>query len=181
MYNGSNKAALLSQKMISDALLRLLESRAYSDITISDLCKEAQVSRQTFYSAFGTKENVITHELKNNCSFVPQNVRKHCKSAVFREFCSSYSNYIIDKSHILGLLVRNDMMHFLYEVQYRSFMECEHFFPDVTGDDRVYLIDFITSGMNSIAKNYIMTGCTADKAVLEKLMFRLYGGMYFTE
>ena len=56
MYKGSNKSALLSQKLISEALLRLLETMPFNDISVSDLCREAQVSRQTFYSLFGTKD-----------------------------------------------------------------------------------------------------------------------------
>lgn len=42
-----------------------------------------------------------------------------------------------------------------------------------------YLVDFIAGGMNSIAKNYVLTGCTADGAFLEHLMYKLFGGGYF--
>ena len=153
MYKGSNKSALLSQKLISEALLRLLESMPFNDISVSDLCREAQVSRQTFYSLFGTKENVVIYELSHNCCFLPDKDSPTCHSAAFRSFCEGYSRYIVDNSHIIGLLVRNDMIHFLYDVQYRSLLECEHFIGDVSDDDRVFIVDFIASGMNSIAKN----------------------------
>ncbi len=71
------------------------------------------------------------------------------------------------------------MIHFLYDVQYKSLMDCEYFISDVSDDSRVFIVDFIASGMNSIAKNYILTGAKADVAFLEKLMFSLYGGLYF--
>ena len=35
MYKGSNKSALLSQKLISEALLRLLETMPFNDISVS--------------------------------------------------------------------------------------------------------------------------------------------------
>lgn len=179
MYHGSNKSALLSQKLISDALLRLLEEKAFSDISVSDLCREAQVSRQTFYSLFGTKENVILYELRHNCCYLPEENTVACRSAVFRSFCEGYSRYIVDKRHIISLLVRNDMIHFLYDVQYQSLMECDHFISDVSDESRIFIVDFIASGMNSIAKNYVLTGAKTDVKVLEKLMFSLYGGLYF--
>lgn len=179
MYQGSNKSALLSQKLISEALLRLLEERSFSDISVSDLCREAQVSRQTFYSLFGTKENVIIYELKHNCCFLPEEKDTSCHSAVFRSFCEGYSRYIADKSHLIGLLVKNDMIHFLYDVQYRSLMDCKYFIRDVSDEERIFIVDFIASGMNSIAKNYILTGKTADVKALERLMFSLFGGLYF--
>ena len=179
MYKGSNKSALLSQKLISEALLRLLEEKAFNDISVSDLCREAQVSRQTFYSLFGTKENVIIYELSHNCCYLPEENATSCHSAVFRSFCEGYSRYIVDKRHIISLLVHNDMIHFLYDVQYRSLMDCKYFISDVSEENRVFIVDFIASGMNSIAKNYILTGAKADVKFLKKLMFSLYGGLYF--
>lgn len=179
MYQGSNKSALLSQKLISDALLRLLENTPFSDISISCICREAQVSRQTFYSLFGTKENVIMYELSNNCCFLPEKNPASCRSAVFRGFCEGYSKYIVDKKHIISLLVKNDMIHFLYDVQYRSLMDCRYFISDVSDESRVFIVDFIASGMNSIAKNYVLTNGKADVKFLEKLMFSLFGGLYF--
>ena len=179
MYQGSNKSALLSQELISAALLKLLEDRPFNEISISDLCREAQVSRQTFYSLFGTKENVIIYELSHNCCFLPEESSATCHSAVFRGFCEGYSRYIIDKQHIISLLVRNDMIHLLYDVQYRSLMECSHFISDVSDESRVFIVDFIAGGMNSIAKNYILTGAKADVGFLKKLMFSLFGGLYF--
>ena len=181
MYKGSNKTALLSQKLIGDALLRLLENESFAEISVSDLCREAEVSRQTFYSLFGTKENVIVYTLQNSFCFTPENNSSICRSASFHLFCQNYSSYIVRNRHLLELLVKNEMMHFLYDVQYRAFMDCSHFFGDITGDDRIYLVDFISSGMNSIAKNYVLTGCTADEAFLEKLMFKLFGGLYFMQ
>lgn len=178
MYTGDNRAAQLSQQLIGDAMLTLLQTAAFSEISVSALCREAQVSRQTFYTLFGTKESVLTYLLQNSCCFAPEK-KTACRSADFRMFCQGYSRYIIRKRHILELLVRNEMMHCLYDVQYESIMGCADFMQGVTGDDRLYLIDFIASGMNSIAKNYVITGCHADEAFLEQLMYRLFGGIYF--
>ena len=179
MYTGDNKAAQLSQRLIGDAMLRLLESAAFSEISVSALCRAAQVSRQTFYTLFGPKESVLTYLLRSACCFEPEPKETACRSADFRMFCKAYSRYIIQKRQLLELLVKNEMMHCLYDVQYESLMGCPHFMHDVSGDDRIYLVDFIASGMNSIAKNYVITGCTADEAFLEQLMYRLFGGGYF--
>ena len=178
MYTGDHKTAKLSQTLITDALLTLLETVPFADISVSRLCQQAQVSRQTFYSLFGTKENVLLRALETSCCFEPA-AQSGCRSACFKAFCKGYSHFVLENRHLLTLLVRNDMMHLLYEVQYARSMACDHFMPDVTGDDRVYLIDFIASGMNSIAKNFVLSGGQADEAFLERLMYRLFGGMYF--
>ena len=150
--NVYNKTAKLSQQLIGEAMVRLLQSSAFADISISMLCKEAQVSRQTFYTLFGTKENVLIFELRNSCCFEPEEKKTSCRSADFRMFCHGYSKYIIQKRNILELLVKNEMMHHLYDVQYKSIMACDHFMRDVADNDRIYLIDFIAGGMNSAVK-----------------------------
>ena len=63
MYSGKNRTALLSQQLIGDAMMRLLNRLAFDQISISDLCREAEISRQTFYSLFDSKENVVIYEL----------------------------------------------------------------------------------------------------------------------
>lgn len=179
MYKGDNKSAVLSQQLISSALLKLMETKAYTDISISEMCKEAKVSRQTFYSLFGNKENVIIYALQNNCRYTPVTRIGSCHSANFRTFCHGYSQYIIDRQNILRILVKNDMMHCLYDVQYENLMTCKDFMDGITGEERIYLIDFIASGMNSIARNYILTGCRSDSVYLEKIMYKLFGGLFF--
>ncbi|MBQ6181978.1 MAG: TetR family transcriptional regulator [Ruminococcus sp.] len=181
MYKGSNRSALLSQKMISEAMLRLLEEKSFQDISISDLCREAQISRQTFYTLFGSKENVITYELQNNCQYTPESSDNESRANAFRDFCRKYSRYIIEKKHIIGLLVKNDMMHCLYDTQYRTLMDCSSFIEDVSGDYRIFLIDFIASGMNSIARDYIQTGSSLNEETLSCLMLNLFSGHFFTE
>mgnify|MGYP002624524485 CR=1 FL=1 len=181
MYEGNNKVALLSQQLIADALLKLLESNTYTSISISDICKEASVSRQTFYSLFGTKDSVMIYQLSNSCCYTPEHKKQECRKTGFREFCREYSQYIIRNRHTIELLVRNDMIHFLYDMQYQAFMECEHFIHDIYGDDRQFLIDFIAGGMSSIAKNYILTDSSADEEFLADLMFRLFSGSYIDD
>ena len=180
MYDGDNKTALLSQQLIAEAMLALLGEKAFSEISVSDLCKRAGVSRQTFYSLFGSKENVIHYILKNSCRYEPAEEEKSCRSACFRDLCIGYSRYIVEKRAILELLVKNDIMHCFYDVQYESLMACPHFINGVEEPDRLYLVDFIAGGMNSVAKNYVLTGANADAAFLERLMYRLFGGGYLS-
>ena len=64
MYCGTNKQALCSQMQICDALIRLMERKPFAQVSVSELCKEADVARQTFYSLFSSKENVVLFALQ---------------------------------------------------------------------------------------------------------------------
>lgn len=179
MYEGENKTAQQSQQRIAEAMLALLREQPFAELSVSILCKRANVSRQTFYSLFGTREQVLVYALQSGCRYEPEPERTACRSACFRDFCRGYSRYIVDNREILELLVRNDLMYTLYEMQYESFLGCTHFMQGLDADDRQYLVDFIASGMSSVAKTYVRTGCHSDAEALEALMYRLFNGAFF--
>lgn len=66
MYRGNNVTALQSQRWLRDALIDLMNEKAYSSITIADICKHADLSRQTFYNVFDNKDEVIRFSLREN-------------------------------------------------------------------------------------------------------------------
>ncbi len=57
--NRVNKVAMRTQKAISDAFLELIRERAYEDISVTDLCRRADVVRKTFYNNFRSKDDVV--------------------------------------------------------------------------------------------------------------------------
>ena len=61
MYLGNNPSALRSMEWLRQALLQLLEEKKYSQITIKEICKRADLSRQTFYQIFDSKDEVIQY------------------------------------------------------------------------------------------------------------------------
>lgn len=52
-----------SKKNISDAMLSLLKTKSYEEITINDIVDKAGVSRMTFYRQFYDKKSVIKYIL----------------------------------------------------------------------------------------------------------------------
>ena len=59
MYDGINPKSLFSTKLITEGFLKELQKNPYDQIHVRDLCRTADVSRQTFYNIFQTKEDVL--------------------------------------------------------------------------------------------------------------------------
>ena len=72
MYCGTNPTALLNQRQLAEALFRLMEQKPFSAISVSELCRAASISRQTFYSLFDSKESVVTYTLTERCCYAPE-------------------------------------------------------------------------------------------------------------
>ncbi|MBQ9033106.1 MAG: TetR/AcrR family transcriptional regulator, partial [Lachnospiraceae bacterium] len=94
MYEGCNKTAIASQAAIAEALIELMKDKPYSRISVSEICKRAGVSRQTFYSLFASKDNVISFILERKYCFRPQD-HECCRSSMtLEDICRAYSQYI---------------------------------------------------------------------------------------
>lgn len=64
MYEGNNPTALNSREWLVNALLALMEAKPYAKITIKEICQKADLSRQTFYNFFETKDDIIFFIIK---------------------------------------------------------------------------------------------------------------------
>lgn len=47
------------QRLFQTTLLSMMKKTKYNDITVTDLCKEMDIPRKTFYRYFGTLEDVL--------------------------------------------------------------------------------------------------------------------------
>ena len=179
MYCGNNKTALTSQRQIAEALLRLLDERPYGDISVSAICKQADVSRQTFYSLFQSKENVITFALRNDCCYDAAEHPDACGSFTFRQMCGGFSQYIIGHAGILEVLSRHDLMPLLRHVLREDFSLCLTAEGQCCQALQPYLIDYLAAGITSIAETYIRTGETASPDALEGIIYMLLRGEFY--
>lgn len=55
----TNIVAVRTRKLITDAFLALIRERPYEEITVTEICRRADVVRKTFYNHFQAKDDVI--------------------------------------------------------------------------------------------------------------------------
>ena len=171
MYSGTNKTALRSQQSLSDALQRLMAVKPYQSISVSELCREADVSRQTYYTLFKTKENIIYYTLNKKCPYEPEE-----NEDSLWQICHSYRYYLEEHADVLCVLVENDLMDLLYDEFYNGLMGCEHFMQEQTEEYRSFVADFIAGGYTSIARSYVRTGAQTTSEMLDQMIYGLFSG-----
>lgn len=59
----TDRRTVYTKMMIRDSFLNLKRTRSYNDITITDLCREAQISRGTFYLHYSNIRDVLEEVL----------------------------------------------------------------------------------------------------------------------
>lgn len=141
----------------------LLEKKKFSDISISELCREAGVSRQIFYSLYESKENIII-DLLQSYNYSPveaesstDKVSSEKNKVLFdlSSFCSQFSSYLKNNTNFLKLLAENNILYLLHDSFYSSIICCDFFMEGQLKKEREYTTSFIASGFMGITKTYI--------------------------
>ena len=182
MYCGSNKTALASQRQLAEAMMRLIRVKPYAQITVSELCKDAGISRQTFYTLFTSRENVLVFTLQAQYRCDPQVTEPsealRGRQAV-RKLCRGYSEYIQRNRALIKLLVDNRVDHLLYDSLFESLDGCGCFLGAADPCTRRYAASFYAGGIASVARRYAQEDCAATAEQLEALLTTMFTGELF--
>lgn len=184
MYCGTNKTALQSQRQTAEAMMSLLQQKPFAQITISELCKSAGISRQTFYSLFTSRENVMVFTLKEQyCEGLndlsPRNTVYD--NDLTGWLSRSYSAYILRNRALIKMLVDNRIDYLLYDSFFEAMDSCECFLSRVDSCTRSYAASFYAGGVACVARRYAEEGCMSSAEQLEALLETLLSGNVFRE
>lgn len=106
MYQGNNPIALQSQEWIVESLISLMEEIPYSQITIQRICKHADLSRQTFYNFFDSKEDVLHFCLREK--YEMQFIRLESKTKIsLRETVEAFADVLEKNRNLLLIMIHN--------------------------------------------------------------------------
>ncbi|MBP3869578.1 MAG: TetR/AcrR family transcriptional regulator [Faecalicoccus sp.] len=176
MYCGSNKTALTSQEQIADALLRLMSEKPFVEISVSELCKEAGISRQTFYTLFSYRENVVLFTLsERHCCKAPA---FHKEPSYLRQFSENYADYIYENRDFLALLVQNNITYLFYNSVYDSLTNCDCFISAASEKEKVYKANYIAGALTGIVKSFVRYPDTSKQSLTE-IMYHLFNNSIF--
>lgn len=161
-----------SQKRIRFALLSLMEEHPYSEISVSQICNAAQVSRQTYYRLFNTKDDILIlylHEIMAEYLLPKVLLDTRCVPELLQLFLF-FSGY----QDLLELLYKNDKMYLLQHilVKYSDTFINEPIFRIAHGHD--YAVEFVASTLCSVltvwAKMEFKTSCSTLAAYTSQFL-----------
>ena len=181
MYCGSNKTALQSQRQIAGAMMALIQEKPFAQITVSELCRAAGISRQTFYTLFTSRENVMVFTLQAQYCDAPEiaHPRQPQRDGALEWLCGAYSEYILRNRRLIKLLVDNRIDYLLYDSFFEAMDSCDCFLKEVDPCVRSYAASFYAGGIACVARRYAQEGCTTTAAELKALLETLLSGKLF--
>lgn len=178
MYTGDNKTALGSQRALAEALLELMGSCSYSDITVSLLCRRCGISRQTFYSLFGSMDNVLRYAILHMYE-PPELLASPAGVPMGRYLARIFSDYTARNRDFLQILARNGLLHVLYECSMQGISQDPALLQAVPTERQPYLAAFIAGTFTSVIHTCLSQPVETDPQELEELFYDLFTGRYF--
>ena len=108
MYRGNNPTAIQSQNWLAESLIVLMEEKPFSQITVQDICKKADLSRQTFYNFFSAKEEILRYCLQQKYE---EQFSKYSDSLTISigEIVEAFTDVLTENKQLLNLMVNNGL------------------------------------------------------------------------
>lgn len=120
MYTGTNPSALRSMDWIRTALLQLLKHTKYEQVTIKNICRQADLSRQTFYQIFSSKEEVIEYHFSTLFQKFEEGSGEFQNDSI-SHISRHFFSFFYENRDFIQILVSNNMT-FLLEQQFEVYL-----------------------------------------------------------
>lgn len=117
MYDGNNPTALKSQQWLTENLLDLMEEKPYEEISIMDICKKADLSRQTFYNYFESKEELFRYLLRSTYDSKLNALETIPTS---KDAISIFVNTAKENDRLVSAIVKNNMGNIVSDEIFQS-------------------------------------------------------------
>lgn len=170
----ANMNSKRSIQLIVDTVLSLLKTNNYRQITISEICREAEIVRNTFYAHFQTKDDVLKYYLFNIFEDEFYSIEKN-------ELCSDitevYFTVFNNKKEFLKILNKNNLLYLLDEFEHLfTLLDVDHYIDNncnVSSLACEYAYTVYSAALSNIIKRWIKKGMLETPKELTSMFHEL--------
>lgn len=176
MYAGENPTAIKSMKWFSQALMKLMTEMPYKNIVIRMLCREAGLSRQTFYNLFEDKDQVLQYYLESTA--MEQFDRIEGKENLeIRDFVKAFTKYVYQQDQLIKLIAENHQESILQRAISNSIhlIEVRH----ASNEQDRYGTAFLSGGLTQIIMCWIYEKERIPVDELMDMIDQIISGNYY--
>lgn len=179
MYEGNNPTALTSRTWLIDALLSLMKTTPYSKITVKDICQKADLSRQTFYNFFQTKDDMICFQLHQCYMEMMENLKSR-SPLLLTDITEQLMNVFQNNRQLMGLIVSQNLDHLLeFELASAIQIFAEQVNPNIEKHTSAYGSAFLAGAIAHIILHWFKDEQPLTAGQLSKLLSDILTGNYY--
>lgn len=103
-----NPIAIRSQRLICQSFLEIMYEKPYDKITITEVCRNANLVRETFYRNFSSKEAIVKHILDSKFDELIEKIHNLTQPEI-EDFFINYFIYWKKEREFLNFLIDNHL------------------------------------------------------------------------
>jgi AcrR family transcriptional regulator len=178
MYNGSNPTAIKSQRWLTETLIELMEEKPYEEISIMDICKKADLSRQTFYNYFDSKDELFRYLLRSMYSDKLSSLKEIPSS---NEAISAFVSVVKENPRIVNAIVKNNMGNLVSAEIFKSITHfLNKFIPDFEYQaDFSYHVVLLSGALTHFMLYYARNNKELSEEAMTKILETFLSGKIF--
>ena len=115
---------------LTKALLSLLKKKKLHEITISELCNKAGLSRLSYYRNYDSMEEIIREHLSGITDAFLTSSSANFRTTPREEFIALLFEHMYSIKDLVSLLIRNDLSYLLKEEFDSAFMKSVSIYND---------------------------------------------------
>ena len=177
----SSRRVKMTQKLLKESLIELMEQKNIRQISIKEICEQADVSRSTFYTYYGSQYDLLDAIRKEIIEANQQMAAKEAKHDELhtRLLLEQHFQYILD--HIRMFMAFSDGSSEDYEIPRRTMQIILLPYidsalavrkPSVSADEYEHICLFCIFGCISVVKNWMRNPTRfTPQALSEEIMY----------
>ncbi len=177
-----NPMAVRSKNALSGSLLKLMISKELKDISISDITERAGLSRQTFYTNFEKKEDILVYLI--NGLFARYRERLQKSRPLPENIIVDYFIFWSDSRDFLTLLFKQNLGYLFQDCNRAFFLEDAEALDAIFTSEE-WQLPYIKASLAGITYELLLIWITKDQglsvSVLTSLTTNLLGGKLFAD
>ena len=179
MNSKENQRTKLTKMLFKNAMINLLEKKSLYDITVTELCQNAELNRSTFYNYYDNVNDVfidIEQELMLASEECIQKINKIEFNSIAKPLYQLL-NYIKENIKVYKLLLNN---HISEEFSQNIMKKPIDFLKEKIktlnielGGDTDYIFTYIVSGSLEIIKKWVNSNMKESPQYIATLIYKL--------
>lgn len=165
-----NEANVLTKECIVTALLRLMETKSYANISITDITNIAGVSRMAYYRNYKSKDEILIKHLTDQEKKLLINIHGE-KVDTFKDVIKLISNFFLSNSQVIQAVYDAGLSNTL-SVLLSERVQC--YFPVVIENPAgKYAVHYYVGAILSVFKLWFDNGMVESVDEISEIIFNL--------
>ena len=163
-----NKKDLMVSDCIIESFINLLKKQNFNDVSITEICSNAKVSRNSFYRNFNSKEDILKKYIDNiTDKFVSSQTFKYSNER-FNDYIVMLFEHLTKQKNFALLLYKNQLLYLVKDEFDKYFIK------DSKSKSEKYNRMYIAGGMFNIFEFWLTSGAKETPSELSNMFFNFY-------